>query len=73
MSYSVVRSLWGCQHVDWCCLDSRWASSGIMLLWDRRVGEKFEVCARSLVFLVLSKIECSLFSSNYGGVFRFHF
>lgn len=27
-----------------------------MLLWDRRVVEKFEVCAGSLVFLVLSKM-----------------
>jgi len=21
MSYNVVRSLWGCSRVDWCCLD----------------------------------------------------
>jgi hypothetical protein len=23
MFYSIVRSLWCCSHVDWCCLDSR--------------------------------------------------
>lgn len=23
MSYSIVHSLWGCSHVDWCCLDPR--------------------------------------------------
>lgn len=23
MSYYIVHSLWGCSHVDWCCLDSK--------------------------------------------------
>jgi len=36
LSRSVVRSLWGCNNVDWCCLDSRRASGGVL----RRVGQK---------------------------------
>jgi hypothetical protein len=26
--------------VDWCCLDSRGASGGVLLMWYRRVVEK---------------------------------
>jgi exonuclease III len=26
MSHRIVRNLWGCSHVDWCCLDSSGAS-----------------------------------------------
>lgn len=37
MSCSSVRSLLGCNHVDWCPFDSRGASGGILLMWDRRV------------------------------------
>jgi exonuclease III len=44
MSSSVVRSLWGCHHVDWCCLNCRVASGGILLMWDRRVVQKIEKC-----------------------------
>jgi hypothetical protein len=40
----VIRSLWGCQHVDWSYLGSRGASKGILLMWDRRVVEKMEAC-----------------------------
>jgi len=39
-----VRSLWGCNHVDWCCLYIRGASDGILLMWDRRVVEKIDGC-----------------------------
>jgi exonuclease III len=39
-----VRSLWGCNHVDWCCLDSSGASGGILIMWDKRVVEKVDVC-----------------------------
>jgi len=32
ISRSVVCSLWGCQHVDWCYSSSRGASCGILLM-----------------------------------------
>jgi hypothetical protein len=44
MCCSVVRSLWGCHHVDWCCLDSRGALGGILITWNRRVVEKIDEC-----------------------------
>jgi exonuclease III len=44
ISSSFVRSLWGCNHVDWCCLDSSGASGGILIMWDNRVAEKVDVC-----------------------------
>lgn len=41
---SVVSSLWGSPHVEWCCLASTGALSGILLRWDRRVVENVEEC-----------------------------
>jgi hypothetical protein len=32
MSSSIVGSLWGCQYVDWCCVDSRVDSEGVLLM-----------------------------------------
>jgi hypothetical protein len=43
-SREVVRSLWGCLHVDWCYLGVRGASRGILLKWYRRVVEKMKDC-----------------------------
>ena len=37
-----VRSLWGCQYVDWVYLGSLGATGGILVMWDSRVVEKFE-------------------------------
>jgi exonuclease III len=34
----IIRSLWGLQHVDWVYLGSNGASSGVLLMWDTRVG-----------------------------------
>jgi exonuclease III len=48
MSHIVVHSLWGCNHVDWCCLDFKWASSGILIMQDKRVVEKIDECVESL-------------------------
>jgi hypothetical protein len=42
ISSSIVRSLWRCQHVDWCYSALRGVSSGILLIWDSRVEEKIE-------------------------------
>jgi len=41
-SNCIVKILWGCQFVDWFYLPSSGASSGILLMWDRRIVEKFE-------------------------------
>jgi hypothetical protein len=34
ISNCLVQILWGCPYVDWCHVDSRGASGGI-LMWDR--------------------------------------
>jgi hypothetical protein len=34
----VVRSVWGCVHVDWLYLGSKGALGGLLLMWDRRVA-----------------------------------
>lgn len=31
-------------HMDWCCINSRGASGGILLMRDRRVVEKINEC-----------------------------
>jgi len=50
ISSSVVRSLLGCQRVDWCPSASRGASGGILLMWDWKVLEKIEECVGGLLF-----------------------
>ena len=45
---SVVRSLWGSQFVDGDFLDVEGDSSGVLLLWDKRVVQKIDV-AKGLV------------------------
>jgi exonuclease III len=42
--HGLSRSLWGCNHVDWCCLDSSGASGGILIMRDKRVVEKVDEC-----------------------------
>ena len=37
-----IRSLWGCQHVDWLYLGSIGASGGVLVMWDRRTVEKID-------------------------------
>ena len=37
-----IKSIWGCHHVDWVYLSSIGTSSGILVMWDRRVVEKLE-------------------------------
>jgi len=49
ISNSVVRSLWGCQFLDLCYLLSSGAFGGILLMWDRSVVEKIEVCVGDYV------------------------
>jgi exonuclease III len=40
MSHSLVHSLWGHHHVDCCCMDSKGASCGVLIMWYKRVVEK---------------------------------
>lgn len=37
-----IRSLWGCQHVDWLYSSSIGALGGILVMWDRRAVEKLD-------------------------------
>jgi exonuclease III len=46
---SLVQSLWGCSYVEWCFVATEGASDGIILMWDRRVVSKIEVCLGSYV------------------------
>jgi hypothetical protein len=57
ISNSIVGSLWGCQFIDWCYLPYSGASNGILLMWDWRVMEKFEVyVGEYVVWLALLEI-----------------
>jgi exonuclease III len=38
----LIKSIWGCPHVDWISLGSNGASGGILLMWDKRVLERLE-------------------------------
>jgi hypothetical protein len=44
ISSTVVHSLLGCPHVDWCYSAFRGASGGIFLMWYRRIVERIEEC-----------------------------
>jgi hypothetical protein len=44
VSRAVLRSLWGCLHVDWCYLGSIGASVRMLLMRNKRVVEKIEEC-----------------------------
>jgi hypothetical protein len=55
MSHIVVHSLWGCDHVDWCCLDFKWASSGILIMQDKRVVERIDDCVGEFTLAVTFK------------------
>jgi hypothetical protein len=46
---SLVHSLWRCPYVDWCFVAAEGASGGILLMWDRRVVSKIDVCLGSYV------------------------
>jgi hypothetical protein len=47
ISMSIVQSLWGGQHLDWCQLDSRGAPSG----WFDELEEFEEVSDANVVFV----------------------
>ena len=35
-----IRSLWGCQHLDWLYLGFIGASGGVLVMWDRRMVDR---------------------------------
>jgi hypothetical protein len=47
--HGLVRSLWGCPYLEWSYVASIGASGGILLLWDRRVVSKVDVCQGNFV------------------------
>jgi hypothetical protein len=49
MSNWFVHSLWDYPYVDWCRVDSRGASGGILLMWDRRVVSRIDSCLGKFV------------------------
>lgn len=69
VSSSVVRNLWGCQHVDWSYLASRGASGGILLTWDRRVVKKLDVWEKFIVAHSFRNVEDD-FSWAFVGVYK---
>jgi len=43
ISDSLVRNIWSYPFVDWCYLASFGASSGMLIMWDKRIIEKIDV------------------------------
>jgi hypothetical protein len=71
ISSSFVRNLWGCPYADWCFVASRGALDGILLMWDRRVVTKIEVCVGEFVQLVILRMwRTSLFGRLRGYMVR---
>jgi exonuclease III len=64
VSHSILRSLWGCSHVD-----SRWASGGIFTMWDNRVVEKVEECVGVYTMFVTFKNVVDLSVWAFAGVY----
>jgi hypothetical protein len=70
ISREVVRSLWGCRHVDWCFMGASGASGGILIMWDRRVVEKVDDCVgRYTLAVSLHNIDDN-FLWAFGGVYE---
>jgi len=69
ISSSVLRSLWGYQHMDWCYSPSREAFGGILVMWDKRVVEKIEECVgENIVACSFRRVEDG-FSWAFAGVY----
>jgi hypothetical protein len=69
MSHSVVRSLWGCHYVDWCCLASKRASGGILIMWDRTMVENIDECVGEFTLVVSFRNVEDHFSCTFAGVY----
>jgi hypothetical protein len=69
INIEVVRSVWGCVHVDWIYLGARGASGGILLMWDRRVVEKIEDCVGRYVVACLFRSVTENWEWAFAGVY----
>lgn len=69
LSKSFVQILWGCNHVDWCCLDSCGASGGILIMWDKRVVEKIDVCVGNFTLAISFRNVVDRFVWAFAGVY----
>jgi hypothetical protein len=49
ITHELVQSLWSCPYVEWSYVASFGASGGILLMWDRRVVSKVDVCQGNFV------------------------
>jgi hypothetical protein len=49
VSNQLVHSLWRCPYKEWCHVDAIGASGGILLMWDRRVVTKLDMCLGNYV------------------------
>jgi exonuclease III len=47
---SLIKTLWGCPHLDWLSLGSNGALGGILLMWNKRVLEKLQDISLSCKF-----------------------
>jgi hypothetical protein len=69
ITMAVVRSLWGCQHVDWCYMEACGASGGILIMWDRRVVEKMDECMGRYTLACSLRNTDDNFMWAFGGVY----
>jgi hypothetical protein len=69
LSRYLVRSLWRCNHIDWCTLDSSGASGGILKMWDTRVVEKVDECVGEFTLAISVKTLADNFSWACAGVY----
>jgi hypothetical protein len=54
-SSGFVKNLWGCPYADWCHVDARGASGGILIMWDRRAVTRVDTCMGRFVGACLFK------------------
>jgi len=69
LSRNVLRSLWGCNHVDWCSMDSNGALEGILIMWDTRVVEKVDECVGDFTLVVSFRNFADHFVWTFAGIY----
>jgi hypothetical protein len=65
----VVRSVWGCNYVDWLYIGSMGASRGILIMWDRRVMKKIEECVGRFMVACVFRSVTENFERAFAGVY----
>ncbi|KAG6632746.1 hypothetical protein CIPAW_13G179800 [Carya illinoinensis] len=61
----IIRSLWNCSYAGWTTLDSKGASRGILVMWDKRAVNLVEEYVREFL------VACSF--TNVDNGFCWHF